>query len=102
MKSFVIRSRVLANVLKLLNSTSKQSAPSGNRCLELAALRFLRTILSVKDEHYHRHIVQNNLFLPVFEAFRANPVGDNLVSSAIIGKIYALLIKYHSFLNGYF
>ena len=46
--------------------------------------RFLRAILSVNDEFYHRHIVQHNLFAPVFEAFRANPVGDNLVSSAIV------------------
>jgi hypothetical protein len=46
--------------------------------------RFLRAILSVNDEFYHRHIIQHNLFAPVFEAFRANPVGDNLVSSAIV------------------
>jgi protein phosphatase-4 regulatory subunit 3 len=38
----------------------------------------------VKDEFYHRHIIQHDLFAPVFEAFRANPVGDNLVSSAIV------------------
>jgi protein phosphatase-4 regulatory subunit 3 len=47
-------------------------------------LRFLRAILSVNDEFYHRHIIQHNLFGPVFEAFRANPVGDNLVSSATV------------------
>ena len=46
--------------------------------------RLLRAILSTNDEFYHRHIIQNNLFDPVFEAFRANPVGDNLVSSAIV------------------
>jgi hypothetical protein len=38
----------------------------------------------VNDEAYHRHIIHNNLFAPVFEAFRANPVGDNLVSSSIV------------------
>ena len=47
-------------------------------------VRFLRSILSVKDEFYHRHIIQHNLFAPVFAAFRTNPVGDNLVSSAIV------------------
>lgn len=41
-------------------------------------------MLSVKDEFYHRHIIQYNLFETVFHAFRLNPVGDNLVSSAII------------------
>jgi protein phosphatase-4 regulatory subunit 3 len=46
--------------------------------------RFLRAILSVNDEFYHRHIIQHDLFAPVFETFRANPIGDNLVSSAIV------------------
>jgi Component of IIS longevity pathway SMK-1 len=82
MKFYLLRSRVLGSVLKLLGPTS--AAPSGDRCLKLAALRFLRSILSVKDEFYHRHIIQHNLFGQVFEAFRANPVGDNLVSSAIV------------------
>ena len=45
---------------------------------------FLRAILSVNDEFYHRHIIHHNLFEPVFEAFRSNPVGDNLVSSAVL------------------
>ena len=84
MKFFLLRSRVLGSVLSLLKSNKASAASSGDRCLKLAALRFLRSILSVKDEFYHRHIIQHNLFAPVFEAFRANPVGDNLVSSAIV------------------
>lgn len=82
MKFFLLRSRVLGSILKLLHPNSWSS--SGDRCLKLAALRLLRSILSVKDEFYHRHIIQHNLFAPVFETFRANPVGDNLVSSAIV------------------
>lgn len=82
MKFFLLRSRVLGHILKLLNPNWSNS--SGDRCLKLAGLRLLRSILSVKDEFYHRHIIQHNLFAPVFEAFRANPVGDNLVSSAIV------------------
>ena len=82
MKFFLLKSGVLANVLKLLRPHSR--VISGDRCLKLAALRFLRAILSVNDEFYHRHIIQHNLFAPVFEAFRANPIGDNLVSSAIV------------------
>jgi hypothetical protein len=49
-----------------------------------SSYRLLRAILSVNDEFYHRHIIQHSLFEPVFETFRANPVGDNLVSSAIV------------------
>lgn len=84
MKIFLLKSRVLSNVLKLLKPHSLMDSTSGDRSLKLAALRFLRAILSVNDEFYHRHIIHHNLFAPVFEAFRANPVGDNLVSSAIV------------------
>jgi protein phosphatase-4 regulatory subunit 3 len=77
MKFFMLKSRVLGSVLELLRRPT-------DRCLKLAALRFLRAILSVNDEFYHRHIIQHDLFDPVFAAFRANPVGDNLVSSAIV------------------
>lgn len=84
MKFFLLRSRVLGNVLKLLRPHPYGRGISGDRCLKLAALRFLRAILSVNDEYYHRHIIQHDLFAPVFEALRANPVGDNLVSSAIV------------------
>lgn len=82
MKFFLLRSRVLGSILKMLHPTASSS--SGDRCLKLAALRLLRSVLSVKDEFYHRHIIQHNLFSPVFDAFRANPVGDNLISSAIV------------------
>lgn len=82
MKVFLLKSRVMGNVLKLLRP--HPVGISGDRCLKLATLRFLRAVLSVNDESYHRHIIQHNLFASVFEAFRANPVGDNLVSSAIV------------------
>eukprot|EP00526_Cylindrotheca_closterium_P003942 CAMPEP_0113620268 /NCGR_PEP_ID=MMETSP0017_2-20120614/10321_1 /TAXON_ID=2856 /ORGANISM="Cylindrotheca closterium" /LENGTH=1165 /DNA_ID=CAMNT_0000529915 /DNA_START=129 /DNA_END=3626 /DNA_ORIENTATION=+ /assembly_acc=CAM_ASM_000147 len=84
MKCYLLRSGVLGSVLRLLKPATSFEPLSGDRCLKLAALRFLREILSVNDEFYHRHIIQHNLFGPVFEAFRANPVGDNLVSSATV------------------
>jgi hypothetical protein len=83
--------KVLGSILSLLRpkqnintSLGLMVAVPGERCLKLAALRLLRSVLSVKDELYHCHIIQNNLFEPVFETFRANPVGDNLVSSAVV------------------
>jgi len=84
MKFFLLKSRVLGSILKILRCRPGRQGISGDRCLKLAALRFLRAILSVNDEFYHRHIIQHDLFDPVFEALRSNPVGDNLVSSAII------------------
>jgi hypothetical protein len=84
MKFFLLKSKVLTNITNLLRPQGHARFRSGDRCLKLAVLRLLRAILSVKDEFYHRHIIQHNLFAPVFEALRANPVGDNLVSSAIV------------------
>lgn len=84
MKVYLLRSRVLGNVLKLIKPSSIPRFTSGDRCLKLAALRFLRAVLSVDEDSYYRHIVQDDLFGPVFEAFRANPVGDNIVSSSIV------------------
>ena len=80
MKMYILRSQVLGKVLKGL----KVKTSSGDRCLKLAALRFLRAVLSVEEDSYYRHIIQDDLFGPVFEAFRENPVGDNLVSSSIV------------------
>jgi len=84
MKTYLLRSKVVSNVLKLLKPSADDKNTSGDRCLKLAALRFLRAILAVNEELYHRHIIHHNLFEPVFQAFRANPVGDNLVSSSIV------------------
>lgn len=84
MKFYLLRTQVLWNVLKLLKPSSLPRNASGERCLKLATLRFLRAVLSVNDDSYHRHIIYHDLFGPVFEAFRANPVGDNLVSSSIV------------------
>ena len=83
MKFFLLKSRVLGNVLALLRP-NRSPELSGDRSLKLAALRFLRSILSVHDEFYHRHIIQHDLFAHVFAALRENPVGDNLVSSSIV------------------
>ncbi|GKY97736.1 hypothetical protein MPSEU_000731800 [Mayamaea pseudoterrestris] len=83
MKFFLLRSKVIGSVLQLLRCGQKQGV-SNSRALKLAVLRFFRAILSANDESYHRHIVQHDLFAPVFEALRMNPVGDNLLSSAIV------------------
>ena len=82
MKFFLLKSRVLSSIMRLLNGSPSNVA--GDRCLNLAVLRFLRAIVSVKDEFYNRHIIQHNLFEHVFHAFRTNPIGDNVVSSAIV------------------
>ncbi|ACI64719.1 hypothetical protein THAPS_269314, partial [Thalassiosira pseudonana CCMP1335] len=84
MKLFVLRTRLLGTILKIVGQKSSVPMTSSDRCLILASLKLLRSVLSVKDEFYHRHIVQYNLFAPVFEVFRAIPVGNNLVSSTVL------------------
>jgi len=83
MNAYLLRSRVLGEVLKTIQPSAPRHT-SVDRCLKLAALRFLRAVLSVDEDSYNSHIIKDDLFGPVFEAFRANPVGDNLVSSSIV------------------
>ncbi|XP_077219478.1 uncharacterized protein LOC143853553 [Tasmannia lanceolata] len=52
--------------------------------LVVAAVRFLRTIISRNDEHLIRHIVKNNLLKPVVEAFICNGNRYNLLNSAVL------------------
>ena len=54
----------------------------------------------MKDEFYHRHIIQYNLFAPVFDLFRerSNSVGNDLLSSAILEVSVAFnLVLYHHY-----
>jgi len=98
MKFFLLRTRLLGTILKILGQDSTTAAAvssltgeedvalcTGVRCLKLASLKLIRSVLSVKDEFYHRHIVQHNLFAPIFDLFCATKsVGSNLLSSAIL------------------
>uniref|UniRef100_A0A182NKU0 SMK-1 domain-containing protein n=1 Tax=Anopheles dirus TaxID=7168 RepID=A0A182NKU0_9DIPT len=78
-KNFIINKDLLRKVLVLMNSV--------HTFLVLGALRFLRKIVSLKDEFYNRrvvHIVKGNLFAPVVEAFIRNDGRYNLLESAIL------------------
>jgi len=55
-----------------------------SRCVKLSALRLMRSIVATKDGFYYKHIISTNIFSSIFDCFRTNPVGDNLVSSAIV------------------
>ncbi|XVE82246.1 hypothetical protein DITRI_Ditri15bG0132600 [Diplodiscus trichospermus] len=52
--------------------------------LVVAAVRFVRTILSRHDEHLINHFVKNNLLKPVVDAFVANGNRYNLLNSAVL------------------
>ncbi|KAL6990056.1 hypothetical protein U1Q18_015805 [Sarracenia purpurea var. burkii] len=55
--------------------------------LVVAAVRFLRTLISRNDEHLMNHIVKNNLFKPIIEAFVCNGNRYNLLNSVILELI---------------
>ncbi|XP_039067862.1 serine/threonine-protein phosphatase 4 regulatory subunit 3-like isoform X2 [Hibiscus syriacus] len=52
--------------------------------LVVAAVRFVRTILSCHDEHLINHFVKNNLLKPVIDAFVANGNRYNVLNSAVL------------------
>ncbi|XWS53536.1 hypothetical protein CRYUN_Cryun10bG0009700 [Craigia yunnanensis] len=52
--------------------------------LVVAAVRFVRTILSRHDEHLINHFVKNNLLKPVVDAFVANGNRYNVLNSAVL------------------
>ncbi|XP_035548314.1 serine/threonine-protein phosphatase 4 regulatory subunit 3-like isoform X2 [Juglans regia] len=52
--------------------------------LVVAAVRFVRTILSRHDEHLINHVVKNNLLKPIVDAFVGNGSRYNLLNSAVL------------------
>jgi len=75
-KYFILRNNVLHKVLKLASSPEK--------CLVLAALRFFRTCIGLKDEFYNRYITKNRCFDPIISQLQRNCTRDNLVHSSIL------------------
>ncbi|XP_059449711.1 uncharacterized protein LOC132180775 isoform X2 [Corylus avellana] len=52
--------------------------------LVVAAVRFIRTILSRHDEHLINHMVKHNLLKPIVDAFVGNGNRYNLLNSAVL------------------
>ncbi|XAR57016.1 hypothetical protein NMG60_11025014 [Bertholletia excelsa] len=52
--------------------------------LVVAAVRFLRTLISRNDEHLMNHIVKHNTFKPIIQAFVNNGNRYNLLNSAVL------------------
>ncbi|XP_017611197.1 uncharacterized protein LOC108456944 isoform X2 [Gossypium arboreum] len=88
---------ILNNVIeKVLLLTRRRE-----KYLVVAAVRFVRTILTRHDEHLINHIVKNNLLKPVIDAFVANGNRYNVLNSAILELLeyirkenMKLLVKY--------
>nr|CAG4641485.1 EOG090X01QS [Eurycercus lamellatus] len=75
-KNYILNRDLLRRILVLMRSR--------HTFLVLSALRFLRKIISLKDEFYNRYIVKSNLLAPVVDAFLRNNGRYNLLDSAIL------------------
>ncbi|XP_057315751.1 serine/threonine-protein phosphatase 4 regulatory subunit 3-B-like [Hydractinia symbiolongicarpus] len=75
-RTHIITKDLLRRVLILMQSKHK--------FLALAALRFCRRVIGMKDELLNRYIVVNKLLQPVVNAFLSNGKRYNLLNSAII------------------
>eukprot|EP00268_Persea_americana_P059089 TRINITY_DN7216_c0_g2_i7.p1 TRINITY_DN7216_c0_g2~~TRINITY_DN7216_c0_g2_i7.p1 ORF type:complete len:893 (-),score=145.01 TRINITY_DN7216_c0_g2_i7:577-3255(-) len=73
---YFLRSNVIEKVLFLIRRNEKY--------LVVAAVRFLRNIISRNDEHLLRYIVMNDLMKPIIDAFISNGNRYNLLHSAVL------------------
>lgn len=73
MKYFVMRNAVLSRVLSCLDHHY--------RVVSVEVIRFVRTILGLKDDFYYRHIVKGDLLKQMFQALEGK---DALVTSMIL------------------
>ena len=78
MKYYIMRNGVLSRCLLLLDSP--------HRHLHLCAIKFIKAVVSIKEDFYLRHIVKFDILRPLFKLLdRACPTGrDDLVTSAIL------------------
>ncbi|KFM26862.1 Serine/threonine-protein phosphatase 4 regulatory subunit 3 [Auxenochlorella protothecoides] len=75
-KYYILRNNVVEKVLRLLHRKE--------RWLVVAAIRFLRTCLGMKDEFYNRYLVKNGLLEPVIAVFLENGNRYNLLNSVVL------------------
>jgi len=75
-KNYILHKDLLRRILVLLKSR--------HTFLKLSALRFMRKIITLKDEFYNRYITRGNLFSPVIDALISNYDRYNLLNSAIL------------------
>jgi len=88
-KYFILRHNIVQKALHLVFKEGAQKKGHINRHvvnnqLTLTVMRFVRACVGLKDEFYNRHLVKNNLFDPIMQAFHANGNRYNLFNSSVI------------------
>ncbi|KAK4803026.1 hypothetical protein SAY86_001229 [Trapa natans] len=87
---------ILSNIYKVLLLFHRREMYLG-----VAAVRFIRTVLSRHDEYLINHIIRNNLLKPIIDAFIKNGDRYNLLNSTVLDLFeyirkenLKLLVKY--------
>lgn len=95
MKYFAMRTKLIGQSLLLLKSNHQP--------LQLGPLRFLKVILTLKEDFYFRHLVKCNIFELIFELLNYNKqlCKDNLVTSMIYEILEYIRIENISILIDY-
>jgi len=79
-KTYVMRHGLAQQASRLLSSAQ--------RFLQLAPVRLIRSIVSIKDESFHRYLCTNNIFTPLMREFQQSlqppALGGNLLVSATL------------------
>ena len=96
MKYFMMRNNVIGKLVSncFLPPASPSPSPSSSfpatREMQLNAIRFVKTIISAKDDFYFRHIVKLDVMKPIFHSFQqiSSNRRDNLVSSSIYDLLF--------------
>jgi len=76
-RTYLLGNNIIAKILKLVKYREKKH-------LLLSIIRFMRSIVGIKDDYYHRHIIKNNLMEPLIGVFKDNLQKYNLINSAIL------------------
>jgi len=78
-KYYILRNHVLQHVLNLTERKEKY--------VVVAAIRFLRACVQLKDEFYNRYLIKINAFSPVIKVFKLNGDRYNLLNSSVLELI---------------
>jgi hypothetical protein len=78
-KYFIIRNSVLSNTNKTFQGPY--------RAMFVPAIRFIRDVISCKDEVYCKHVVKFDILRPVVSLLEQANVRDNLITSAVLGLL---------------
>ncbi|SCV05294.1 LANO_0H04324g1_1 [Lachancea nothofagi CBS 11611] len=76
-REFILENDILVNISKLI-------APRHMLQLRLTVVRCLKGIVCLNDEYYHRYLISENLYEPIFGLLRENIHEDNLANSCLL------------------